>query len=319
MWLKNPENWVGWFYLIPLFVLIILFTILPIIQSMQGAFETHPYRNKLTITKIGLDNFKWVWKDNNFWVAIKNSTIILFVATFISFIISFFVAFLIESFILKVARSAFLTVFYSQFFLSSFAVGIAFVLLFGEKNVFFKLFAQNKFSFTSGKTHIVWYFVLFQVWRSLPFNIILFAAAINKANLKYKKLMQTDNLKTWSKIKYVYFQELKVTIFSITITNFIFAFLLYPNAILESTFNYEKHQAFTVSSYILRFLGIGDGEGFYYNISRAYASSMLIFAYAILLMLFVYLFRIKNLKRVYKFLKYFKTKLIRKKYVEINN
>ncbi|WP_212751826.1 sugar ABC transporter permease [Mycoplasma miroungirhinis] len=305
-WFKNTDNILGSIYLTPLFVLIILFTILPIIQSINGAFETHPYRNKLTITEIGLDNFNYVWKDNNFWSAIKNSTIVLFVATFISFIFAFFIAFLIESFILKLARSAFLTVFYSQFFLSGFAVGISFVLLFGDTNVFFKIFANNKFSFTAKTLDIVWYFVLFQVWRSLPFNIILFAAAINKANIKYKKIIQTDNLKTFSKIRYVYFQELKVTIFSITITNFIFAFLLYPNAILEDNYNYTKNHAFTVSNYILRFLGAGVGQEFYYDAQKAYAASILVFVYAILLMFLVYLFRFKHMKKlsilIHKFL-----------------
>lgn len=96
--------------------MIILFNIVPLIQSIDASFTIRPYSNNFLITQRSLNNYKEVLNDSYFWEAIKNSTAILFIATFISFIIAFVLAYVIESLILKSSKNIFLTLIYSQFF-----------------------------------------------------------------------------------------------------------------------------------------------------------------------------------------------------------
>ncbi len=90
-------------------------------------------------------------------------------------------ALIINSIVSTVTKRAILSLIYSQFFISGFAVGIAFTLFFGSKGLFFYLIGLDKYSFTSGSKRIsIWiYYVIYQIWRSLPFNLVLFVFASN--------------------------------------------------------------------------------------------------------------------------------------------
>lgn len=293
----NSKSLIGFLYLIPLLVMIILFNIVPLIQSIDASFTIRPYSNNFLITQRSLNNYKEVLNDSYFWEAIKNSTAILFIATFISFIIAFVLAYVIESLILKSSKNIFLNLIYSQFFLSSFAIGFSFLVLFGEKNIFFRILNLNDLNFRFGKINIIWYYILFQIWRSLPFNTILFAATINKANRKYYKLIKLDNLSFFNKVKDIYFVELKNTIFVIMLTNFVFAFLLYPGAILDTNFDLKLYHGHTVASYILERLGIP--RAVQINQGQIYSSSILVLIYIFFLAIVWNLLRPKFIKKLY--------------------
>ncbi|MCS4536604.1 sugar ABC transporter permease [Mycoplasma sp. CSL7475-4] len=223
--------------------------------------------------------------DTGFKAAIQNTSAVLLLGTGISIILALFFAVIIESLIHKKTKTAVLGILYSQFFISSFAVGLAFSLFFGEKRVFFRLFNLEQYAFTSGshKTPIWVYYTLFQVWRSLPFNLILFAAAINKANAKYFRLMRTDKISLINKIKYVYVPELNKVMFAILFTNFIYAGLFLPEAILGANYNFDINKAHTLTSYTIKYFGGGSQPSLKYE--KGYAAAFFSFIYLLSLLL----------------------------------
>lgn len=287
----------------PLLICILIFTLIPIFRTFTSSLKFYPDPTNHTIHKIGIGNYKKIWNDDQFLGAIKNSTAVLFVATFISFCVAFAFALLIESMISKISKNFFLTLIFSQFFISSFAVGIAFTLFFGEKGLFFKLIGKNEYSFTSGNKRIpIWiYYSIFQIWRSLPFNIVLLASAINLADIKYKKIMINDNLSLIQRIRFIYINQVSKVFFSIIFTNFIFASLLLPDVLLDSTYDIDLWKAHTLTSYTIKYMGGGLNGSLEFE--KGYTSAFFSFIYLVFIICLVQLFRPKYILKISKKIK----------------
>ncbi|UUD36362.1 sugar ABC transporter permease [Mycoplasmopsis citelli] len=271
-------------YMLPLFVIILIFYIYPIINIISESFVTFPSETKKTIYQYGINNYSKVFIDPDFKAAISNSTFLFFVPTFFSLLFSIIIAYLISSLTLKRTRNFFLKLIYSQFFISSFTVGLAFILLFGQENLFFEFFHSKKsFIYGNNKLSIKFYLFIFQLWRSLPFNIVIFGFIFSRINEKYKKLIQIDNLSFFDKLKYLYYQEFSKAFILVTYTNLIFSFLMYPGAIIEED-KIQSSNAHTLASYVFSptkpFGGV-----LTVDTNKAYAASIIVILY--LLFLFI--------------------------------
>ncbi|TDV24504.1 glycerol ABC transporter membrane protein [Mycoplasmopsis mustelae] len=294
----NKENvkkyTVASLYLLPLFVLLFIFYIYPIISIINKSFITFPSETKRTIYEYGITNYIKVFNDPNFKIALSNSTFLFFVPTLISLILSVIFAYLISSMIFIRTKNFFLKLIYSQFFISGFTVGLAFILLFGQENLFFKLFNSNKsFLYGDNRLSIKFYMLIFQLWRSIPFNIVVFSFIFSRVNEKYKKLMKVDNLKFWDKFKHLYYKEFRKSFILIIYTNIIFSFLMYPGTIITE----ERIQivgAHTFASYILSLIKPFAGA-LTVDYNKAYAASLIVILYLLFLFLVswltIYLFK----------------------------
>ncbi|TQC51309.1 sugar ABC transporter permease [Mycoplasmopsis mucosicanis] len=287
--------------LAPLMILIIVFTLAPMIHTFFKSIEFFPYKSNKTIVQHNFGNYKSIWSDTRFKYAVINSTLVLFLGTSISLVLAFVFALMVEFLISKTVKSFVLSLIYSQFFISTFAVGIAFTIFFGSKNLFFRLIG-SKYSFTSGNNRLpIWiYYVLFQIWRSLPFNLILIASAINRANIKYGKQQVIDNLNIWQKIRFIYIKEVATVSFAIIFTNFIFASLLLPQALLEDTFDVDIENAHTLTSYTIKFIGGGTKGSLEFE--KGYAAAFFSFAYLVLLLVITLALRPTIIKRFIRFI-----------------
>ncbi|WP_052663547.1 sugar ABC transporter permease [[Mycoplasma] testudinis] len=292
------ENWIGLLFLIPLIFLIILFSIIPIIETFKGSFTFFPFSNTRLITETGIKNFTDLVKTTGFKNAIDNTSFVMFLTTPISIIFGLFFAMLISSMFSKFSKNFFITSLYSQFFISSFAIGISFTFLFGQKNAMSNLLNLG-ISFGAGENSrsILWVYFIFQMWRSFPFNVVIFHFAINKANLKYLKSFKIDKLKVKEKFLFIYWFELKRSFANVIYTNFIFAALIYPPAFVDFS-DLSSINGQTITSFIYQFF-VPTGNSIRINFQLAYAASLIFFSYIVFVLFLVWLVRWKNLLKYY--------------------
>ncbi|MCE6115506.1 carbohydrate ABC transporter permease [Mycoplasmopsis agalactiae] len=288
--------------LLPLLIFILVFTLVPILHTFVKSLKAPISIHDRTRYNYNFNNYNNILSDPNFKNAVLNSTLVLFFGSGISLVLSLIFALVVNSLISKFTQRAFLTILFSQFFISGFAIGIAFTMFFGNKNLFFYILGKSEYTFTasSNKKLPIWmYYSIFQIWRSLPFNLILFASAISRADLKYKKLMLNDKLTILQKFRYVYMPEISKVLFSILFTNFIFSTLLLPQALLEPTFDIDINYAHTLTSYTIKFLGFGTNNPSL-RYEKGYASAFFSFSYLVLLLCILQLLRISTIKAIYR-------------------
>ncbi|WP_215744058.1 carbohydrate ABC transporter permease [Mesomycoplasma hyorhinis] len=292
--LSLRKNWKGFTLITPLLIFLIVFSIYPLLNSFFYSLRDFEQYSRIK-WHFGISNYHFLVSDYRFIDSVKNSTILFFVASPIAIIVGFLLALVISSLTLKISKNIFITALYSQFFISAFAVSVAFVLLFGDRNVLSVLLQEKfhfgKYDFVSGnqKTPLIILLCIFQLWRAIPFNTVLFSFAINKINLKYSKNLKIDSLSLFDKVKNLYFPEMKITFFNIVYTNFIFAALLYPQVLIGNK-NLKDFHGDTLASYIISRI-TQDA-----NAPVAMAASFFTFIYLCFLLLFIYLLRWKFIK-----------------------
>ncbi|VEU59199.1 sugar ABC transporter permease [Mesomycoplasma neurolyticum] len=277
-------------FILPFIIFIILFYIYPFYFSLKNAFIFPDNEYKETNFIFGIKNFSLVLKDKDFWIAFNNSNFLFFLGLPISILISLIFAFLLNSLLSKIFKKIFINIIYSQFFISIFAIGISFTLLFGEKNVFFKMF-NIEYNVINNKN--VWvfkfYLLFFTVWKSLSFNIVFLSFIFAFLDNKYNKQIGLDKLKFKDKFIYLYFLENKKMFFILLYSNITFTFLIYPGILLENEADILKINGHTFSSYILNLLNPLDNS-IYFDYNKAFAASIIVILYLFLIIVISILF-----------------------------
>ncbi|MHA0312069.1 carbohydrate ABC transporter permease [Mesomycoplasma ovipneumoniae] len=274
----------------PLFIFLFIFSVYPILDSLFNSFNVGVGQNK----HLGFDNFRELFAKSNFNDALRNSTLLFFISSPIALFLGFIIAILLSKLKSKFLRMLIITGLYSQFFISSFAIGTAFSFLFGQKNVFAKMLNLN-FSFVGGdnKIDLIWLYLIYQLWRAIPFNSVLFFFAISSIHTKYQKNLQIDRINLKDKIFNLYFKEIGNQFLVIAYTNFIFATMLYPN-VITGDINLDLNRGHTLASYIL---SSSDNSGL------QSAVSLMTFFYLLAVFSTFIIFRPKTWKKIAKLIK----------------
>lgn len=106
--MRNKENWQGLLFSAPFIIGFLVFTLYPTSASLFYSFTDFNLFKPLKW--VGLDNFRWILKEQNVWVSIKNTLYMVVFATPITLIVGLMLAQLLN---LKVrGLSIFRTLFY---------------------------------------------------------------------------------------------------------------------------------------------------------------------------------------------------------------
>ncbi|MGY6172116.1 hypothetical protein ACW95P_02075 [Candidatus Mycoplasma pogonae] len=265
----------GLWFLILLLIIVLIFSLIPLINTFIDSFKVYERYSKVNFNW-GVENFYSVLSDNDFHSALTNSSVIMLIATPLGILIAFLFSLLVNGIFLKLFKNVVITLLYSQFFISIFAIGSSFIFLFGdEKDVFNKVFGTN-IAFVRNNPYII--YTIFQLWRIIPFNTVLFVFAITQATKKNWKKIKMDNLSLKDKLFNIYLYEIKKSFLLIIYINFITSIMLYPRAILGQDFNLSLYKFHTLASYIYDFINPPIG-GSSIKTAEAGVASILIFSY----------------------------------------
>ena len=181
--LRVRSGW-AYAYILPGMLLLLLFTIYPLVMVLRTAFYQKYVYITNTGTGFGLSSFTWVLKDPTFWMACKNTLILLLIALPITLILALGFALLINS--IKKLQGFFQTVYFLPYVTSTIAVGMAFLWLFhtdyGYINYFLEFFGIPAQKWLTDPKLMIVALSIFSVWNGLAFKILLFLAGLQKIN-----------------------------------------------------------------------------------------------------------------------------------------
>ena len=191
--LRIRSGW-AYLYILPGMALLLLFTIYPLIMVLRTAF----YQKYIYITNtgegFGLSSFAWVLRDSTFWLACKNTLILLLIALPITLVLALGAALLINS--IKRLQGLFQTIYFLPYVTSTIAIGMAFLWLFhsdyGYINYFLGLFGISPKEWLTDPTLMIVSLSIFSVWNGLAFKILLFLAGLQKINKQVYQAARID-------------------------------------------------------------------------------------------------------------------------------
>lgn len=288
---KDPQ---AYLYLLPAFVLMGIFVIYPLINTVITSFKEGYRFLTGTYLRFSIKNYVDIIKDKTFIRAFMNTAFIAFICVPASMLTALCAALLINS--IKRLKGVFMTVFYLPQVTNVIAAGMVFALLFNNNFGFVNLvlgwFGIEPVQWISGvgiaasktlynQSYMRCLFVLFvyQIWSGLSLKTLLFLGGLQNINKQLYQAADIDGTRKWKVFSKITLPLLSPTTFYVFITSVITAFKAYSAVI--SLFGLEYGPAGDNTKMMITMVGyIMDSLGTYLTagaVSKASAAAVILF------------------------------------------
>jgi multiple sugar transport system permease protein len=220
---ESKHKWKAWLYLAPAMVLLLIFTVWPIINTLRIAFldgynmlgeiggETYSF---------GIKNFTDVLDPySGFKEALVNTMLLTVLTVPLSTFLALLIAVCLNS--IKPLQRLLQTIFFLPYVTNSIAIGMVFEAMFniiglspdaasaeswGIINNIIGLFGMdpvNWINMNSGYWPNIWVMVFYIVWNALPFKILILLGGLQSINKQYydaAKVDSTPRVRVFTKI-----------------------------------------------------------------------------------------------------------------------
>ena len=273
---ESKQQWKAWLYLAPAILLLLVFTVWPIINTVSMAFQEDYCAQRALMGEtyeIGIENFKKVLDYGNF-VDYLTNTMILCVATVpISTILALLIAVALNS--IKTLQKGLQTIFFLPYVTNSIAIGMVFAAMFnviGFRKVGGEALADswgiinNVIMFFGGKP-IDWIgansslaanrlvVMVYSVWNALPFKILILLGGLQSINKQYYDAARVDGTPRARVLTKITIPLLSPMLAYVVITGFIGGFKEYSSIVGIFGDSMGPNDMNTMVGYIYKALG----------------------------------------------------------------
>ncbi len=249
---ESKQQWKAWLYLSPAIVLLLIFTVWPIINTVAMAFmEDYSGLAKIggdTAFRFGIGNFAKVVQNADFQQALINTVLLCVISVPISTILALLIAVALHA--IKPLQKALQTIFFLPYVTNSIAIGMVFAAMFnvigsvgtrrplissyGIVNDIIRFFGGNWVNWiNSGSEHWANMFVLitYIVWNALPFKILILLGGLTGINKQYYEAAKVDSTPRWRVLTRITVPLLSPMLAYVVITGFIGGFKEYTSIV----------------------------------------------------------------------------------------
>ncbi|MBQ9121545.1 MAG: sugar ABC transporter permease [Clostridia bacterium] len=210
----SKQQWKAWLYLAPAIVLLLVFTVWPIINTVRMAFLEN-YSGLSAVAgnsfTFGLGNFKKVIEYHRFVQCLVNTMRLCVYTVPISTVLALLIAVCLNS--IKPLQKFLQTVFFLPYVTNSIAIGMVFAAMFNIVGSFYG--TENEIVVTAGIiNNIIEFFggekvnwinvgstytanmivmVVYIVWNALPFKILVLLGGLQSINKQYYDAAKVDS------------------------------------------------------------------------------------------------------------------------------
>lgn len=213
----SKQQWKAWLYLAPAIVLLLVFTVYPIINTVRMAFL-----NDYTMLSevggktfsFGIQNFKKVIKFQDFTQCLKNTMLLCVLTVPISTFLALLIAVALNS--IKPLQRVLQTIFFIPYVTNSIAIGMVFAAMFniignltgnagttvitshGIINNLLQMLTGNKEYYINwingGSSYLanIAVMTIYIVWNALPFKILILLGGLQSVNKQYYDAAKVD-------------------------------------------------------------------------------------------------------------------------------
>ena len=191
----NPfirRNIAGYLLCSPMILGLLIFVFYPMLQTFIYSFQS---TNGISGVLNGVTNYKWIFKDDMFWGALKNTAIMSVMAVLIDIVVCFILASLINS--LSYNKGFFKSIYFLPNVVSSVATALLFNFLFyptnaGVINYFLSFLGIKPVGWLVQPGIAKFSIVLMGLWRSVGYDTILFLAGLQSIPREYYEAAKVD-------------------------------------------------------------------------------------------------------------------------------
>ena len=248
----SKQQWKAWLYLAPAIVLLLVFTVWPIFNTVRMAFLENYSGLKAAggqVFEFGIGNFVKVIKYQRFVNCLKNTVLICVLTVPISTILALLIAVALNS--IKGMQKTLQTIFFLPYVTNSIAIGMVFAAMFNIVGSFYG--TENEIIVTAGIiNNVIQFFggdpvnwinygstytanivvmVVYIVWNALPFKILVLLGGLQSINRQYYDAAKVDGTSRRRIFSRITVPLLSPMIAYVVITGFIGGFKEYTSIV----------------------------------------------------------------------------------------
>ena len=210
---ESKHKWKAWLYLSPAIVLLLIFTVWPIINTVRMAF-LEGYNSMAVVGgmsyEFGIGNFQRVLEYDYFVQCLMNTMLLTVLTVPLSTILALLIAVCLNA--IKPLQRLLQTIFFLPYVTNSIAIGMVFAAMFnmvgsafgGENEIiitagiinnvieFFGGTAVNWINAGSTYTANIVVMLVYIVWNALPFKILILLGGLQSINKQYYDAARVD-------------------------------------------------------------------------------------------------------------------------------
>ena len=204
----SKKQWKAWIYLAPAIVLLLVFTVWPIINTIRMAL-LDGYNGMAAIGgktfAFGVDNFRAVVEYKGFFTCLRNTILLCVITVPISTLLALLVSAALNS--IKFLQKPLQTIFFLPYVTNAIAIGMVFAAMFnmvrtvrvvqtaGIVNNVIEFFGDTAVNWiNAGSTY--WanmtVLIIYIVWNALPFKILILLGGMQSINKQYYDAAKVD-------------------------------------------------------------------------------------------------------------------------------
>ena len=247
---KKKSQWKAWLYLLPALVILAIFTVWPIINTVIMSFRVdydaltamNPNVNAYAEFPFGFGNYKNVVAYSAFWKILGNTMLLTVITVPVSTMLALIIAVALNS--IKFVRKTMQTIFFLPYVTNSIAIGMVFMAMFhmigggevsvGIVNSIIKAFGGKPVNWVDdGSSYGANLFVLsfYIVWNALPFKILVLLGGLQSVNKQYYEAAKIDGTSRFRTFWRITVPLLSPMIAYVVITGFIGGFKEYTSIV----------------------------------------------------------------------------------------
>ena len=245
--MDKKNNWKAWLYLLPAIVILLIFTVWPIINTVRISF-LNDYGTLSSVGgkkfSFGIDNYKNVVEYSGFINCLSNTLLLCVLTVPISTMLALIIAVALNS--IKFIRRTMQTIFFLPYVTNSIAIGMVFMAMFsmiglkvdgepmsiGIINSVIEAFGGTRINWVnagSSKVANMTVLIIYIVWNALPFKILVLLGGLQSVNKQYYEAAKVDGTSRFRTFWRITVPMLSPMIAYVVITGFIGGFKEYSS------------------------------------------------------------------------------------------
>lgn len=243
----SKQHWKAWLYLSPAIILLLIFTVWPIINTLRMAFlENYNMMGEIggATYQFGLGNFLKVIQYKGFLTCLKNTMLLCVITVPVSTLLALLVAVCLNS--IKPLNRFLQTIYFLPYVTNSIAIGMVFAAMFNivgfnQANIAESTSLGIINNILGGATNWInqgssyWanmsVLIVYIVWNALPFKILILLGGLQSVNKQYYDAAKVDGTNKWRVFWRITVPLLSPMIAYVVITGFIGGFKEYSSVV----------------------------------------------------------------------------------------
>lgn len=243
----SRHRW-GFTFALPQMISLICLGILPVIISfVMSMYDWNGLRDPIFV---GLENFKYVFKNPDTLKALKNTLIYTVIYVPCNMVLSLFLAILLNKAFGKVFYRA---VFFLPQIVTSVAVAVIWSWLYqpqyGIFNSILNFFGLESIAWLRDTSTAMGSVIFMSIWWGLGYNTVLFLAALQNVPKTYVEAARIDGANAWNTFKNVTLPMVSPTTLLVIVTSLINSFQVFDQCYLLTSGGPAK-RTYTLAIYI---------------------------------------------------------------------